>query len=250
MPNATTALRRVCARCLLLVLCAASVDAARAFDFAEVTQRARALSAQPYEPPANTLTDELLGLNYDQLRDIRYRPAANLCSRRASSTWARSIASPCASMRSPLRACARSGSIPGCSTTAGTVSPPKPRHHRQRGSGCAAGRCRRLAAGASHAPQRGDAKGSLNPVGAACRSAPCARPMARKKSRTGCAPTIVRVGPQAWPASPIGVCCTSSLSMRAPSRSTTSKRQPCQSKCSPACGMRPKRAIIMPATVL
>ena len=43
---------------------------------------------------------------------------------------------------------------------------------------------------------------------------------------------------------------TSSLSMRAPSRSTTSMRQPSQSKCSPACGMRPKWAITMPATVV
>ena len=42
---------------------------------------------------------------------------------------------------------------------------------------------------------------------------------------------------------------TSSLSMRGPSRSTTSKRQPSQSKCSPACGMRPKCAITMPAAV-
>src|SRR5262249_9874235 len=42
---------------------------------------------------------------------------------------------------------------------------------------------------------------------------------------------------------------TSSLSMRGPSRSTTSKRKPLQSKCSPASGMRPKCAMIMPAAV-
>ena len=42
---------------------------------------------------------------------------------------------------------------------------------------------------------------------------------------------------------------TSSLSMRAPSRSTTSKRMPCHSNTSPVCGIRPSAAITMPATV-
>src|SRR4029077_18312601 len=47
---------------------------AAAFDFADVAARAEALARQPYrnlspKPPA-----ELLALNYDQARDIRFRP--------------------------------------------------------------------------------------------------------------------------------------------------------------------------------
>jgi len=51
---------------------------AAAFDFADVAARAEALASQPYrnlspKPPA-----ELLALTYDQVRDIRFRPARAL----------------------------------------------------------------------------------------------------------------------------------------------------------------------------
>lgn len=54
---------------------------------------------------------------------------------------------------------------------------------------------------------------------------------------------------QAVASSPLSTRATSSLSMRAPSRSMTSMRQPSQVKCSPVSGMRPNWAIAMPAMV-
>ncbi|MFC4728635.1 glucan biosynthesis protein G [Coralloluteibacterium thermophilus] len=60
---------------LLLPLCA---GAASAFGLEDVTARARALADEPYVAPPETLSPALNALNYDQLRDIRYRPRANL----------------------------------------------------------------------------------------------------------------------------------------------------------------------------
>ncbi len=55
---------------LALALCA---KAACAFDFDAVAQRASELAASAYKPPP-ALPKELQGLDYDQYRDIRYRP--------------------------------------------------------------------------------------------------------------------------------------------------------------------------------
>lgn len=47
---------------------------AQAFGFADVAQRAMQLSAVPYKKPAPNLPKELQDLNYDQYRDIRFKP--------------------------------------------------------------------------------------------------------------------------------------------------------------------------------
>ena len=51
---------------------------AAAFDFADVAARAEALSRQPYRNLSPKLPAELAALNYDQTRDIRFRPARAL----------------------------------------------------------------------------------------------------------------------------------------------------------------------------
>lgn len=75
-------------RCLAaLALLAATLAApgpARAearFGFEEVAARAQALARQPYQAPPDTLPAALKQLNYDQLRDIRYRPERALWRR-------------------------------------------------------------------------------------------------------------------------------------------------------------------------
>ncbi len=47
---------------------------AHAFGFDEVAERAKALAAKPYVAPPDTLPAELKNLNYDQMRDIRFKP--------------------------------------------------------------------------------------------------------------------------------------------------------------------------------
>jgi glucans biosynthesis protein len=47
---------------------------ARAFGFDDVAELARQQAAQPYRPVAAALPKELLSLDYDALRDIRFRP--------------------------------------------------------------------------------------------------------------------------------------------------------------------------------
>lgn len=47
---------------------------AHAFDLEDVAKRAQQLASQPYKAPESTLPKELLDLNYDQYRDIRFRP--------------------------------------------------------------------------------------------------------------------------------------------------------------------------------
>ncbi len=48
--------------------------AAHAFGFDDVAARARADAAMDYRPPLTPLPDELAALDYDQYRDIRFRP--------------------------------------------------------------------------------------------------------------------------------------------------------------------------------
>ena len=52
-----------------------------AFDLDAVSERARALALQPYRAPAPTANDRLLALNYDDYRDIRFRPEASVWRR-------------------------------------------------------------------------------------------------------------------------------------------------------------------------
>jgi periplasmic glucans biosynthesis protein len=47
---------------------------AHGFGFDDVERKARALAAQPYKQPSSTLPKEWLDLDYDQYRDIRFRP--------------------------------------------------------------------------------------------------------------------------------------------------------------------------------
>lgn len=60
---------------LLLLLCAPSLAAA--FGFADVTATAQQLAAQPYQPPKQ-VPQWLRELNYDQWRDIRFKPSQSL----------------------------------------------------------------------------------------------------------------------------------------------------------------------------
>lgn len=48
--------------------------AAQAFDFNDVAQRAEQLAASPYKKSESNLPKELVDLNYDKFRDIRYKP--------------------------------------------------------------------------------------------------------------------------------------------------------------------------------
>jgi len=52
--------------------------AAHAFDFEDVATRARQLMVSAYKAPAATLPPELRDLDYDALRDIRFRPERSL----------------------------------------------------------------------------------------------------------------------------------------------------------------------------
>ncbi len=56
----------------MLALCIATP--ALAFDFEDVARRAQQLAAKPYERAAPALPKVLADLNYDQYRDIRFRP--------------------------------------------------------------------------------------------------------------------------------------------------------------------------------
>ena len=60
----------------MLAACALLLGAriAHGFGFDDVERKARALAAQPYKQPASTLPKEWLDLDYDQYRDIRFRP--------------------------------------------------------------------------------------------------------------------------------------------------------------------------------
>ncbi|MBS7457055.1 glucan biosynthesis protein G [Coralloluteibacterium stylophorae] len=63
---------------IALAVCAGAAGPAAAFGLQDVTERARELAAEPYAAPEATISDALAGLDYDQLRDIRYRPESML----------------------------------------------------------------------------------------------------------------------------------------------------------------------------
>jgi len=76
MPALSLRLARACLRALCVVAFVAAAGAhAAPFDFEDVGRRAAALAAQPYKAPANQLPKALRDLNYDQYRDIRFRPS-------------------------------------------------------------------------------------------------------------------------------------------------------------------------------
>ena len=58
-----------------LLLCMLFHEAALAFNFADAAQRAKLLAAEPFKQPASNLPKELQSLDYDQYRDIRFKPA-------------------------------------------------------------------------------------------------------------------------------------------------------------------------------
>ncbi len=58
---------------LVVAFCTA-VPAVAAFTFDDVAQRARELALAPYKKPGTPQPKELQSLNYDQYRDIRFRP--------------------------------------------------------------------------------------------------------------------------------------------------------------------------------
>lgn len=59
---------------LALVAAAAAPAHAQGFDFESVTRLARERSEKPYRPATDKLPADLARLNYDQVRDIRWRP--------------------------------------------------------------------------------------------------------------------------------------------------------------------------------
>lgn len=64
---------------MLLVLCAGPTLADSPDEvFGQVAERARKLAAQPYLSPAPALPEPLRTLSYDQMRDIRFKPAEAL----------------------------------------------------------------------------------------------------------------------------------------------------------------------------
>ena len=58
----------------LVLACALASTLAHAFGFDDVERKARALAAQPYKKVPSTLPKDWLDLDYDQYRDIRFRP--------------------------------------------------------------------------------------------------------------------------------------------------------------------------------
>ncbi len=83
MPTSTTTdfsgapgrpLTGVIGRALLALLTLVAATHAAAFGFDDVSRRAAALADKPYKAPAATLPKALQGLNYDQYRDIRFKP--------------------------------------------------------------------------------------------------------------------------------------------------------------------------------
>jgi periplasmic glucans biosynthesis protein len=61
-------------RIVAAIVCAAAAPAALSFGFDDVGNRARALAAESYKAPEIRMPAALRDLDYDQYRDIRYRP--------------------------------------------------------------------------------------------------------------------------------------------------------------------------------
>ena len=63
---------------LAALLLAMVVQQASAFDFEDVSARAKSLAAESYRPPEIRMPQELRDLDYDQYRDIRFKPEKSL----------------------------------------------------------------------------------------------------------------------------------------------------------------------------
>ncbi|HMF28093.1 MAG TPA: glucan biosynthesis protein, partial [Candidatus Cybelea sp.] len=59
---------------LIVSICASLPSLSFGFGFDDVAERARRLAAQPYKAPDASLPKELKALDYDQFRDIRFKP--------------------------------------------------------------------------------------------------------------------------------------------------------------------------------
>ncbi len=62
----------------LLVAAGAAAPGAHAFGIDDVSARARTLAAKPYKAPAIRIANEVRDLDYDQYRDIRFRPQQSI----------------------------------------------------------------------------------------------------------------------------------------------------------------------------
>jgi glucans biosynthesis protein len=77
LPRACPAVGRVwqwLAVAVAFLVCVAPAGAAAAFGLDDVASLARDLAAKPYKAPADRLPQELRDLDYDALRDIRFKP--------------------------------------------------------------------------------------------------------------------------------------------------------------------------------
>lgn len=66
---------------IALWFCLPFIDSVHAFDFDDVSRRARQLAAASYQKPDSDLPPALRSLSYDQYRDIRFKPEASLWRR-------------------------------------------------------------------------------------------------------------------------------------------------------------------------
>ncbi|MCE9658031.1 MAG: glucan biosynthesis protein G [Burkholderiales bacterium] len=74
----SAAFSSLCFRAALLGFCALAGSTAFAFAFEDVANKARALAEQPYKPPTIRMPKEVRELDYDQYRDIRFRPEKSI----------------------------------------------------------------------------------------------------------------------------------------------------------------------------
>ena len=77
-------MRRFLIQIVLLACALANAAVARAFDFDAVVARARKLAQEPFQEPSGQVPEWLIKLNYDQWRDIRFRPERSLWRDRKS----------------------------------------------------------------------------------------------------------------------------------------------------------------------
>ena len=75
------ALRTLLVLAALAAACARALAADDVFDFEVLRYNAKMLAAMPYAPAPATVPEKLLKLNYDQYRDIRFRPQESLWRR-------------------------------------------------------------------------------------------------------------------------------------------------------------------------
>ncbi len=76
--NLSLAAFRLLCICALSIFGALPIAAHAAFGFEDVASRAQKLAQQGYNAPSNDLPKELKDLDYDQYRDIRFKPAQSI----------------------------------------------------------------------------------------------------------------------------------------------------------------------------